>query len=146
GEVLRQHVTVQPAELRGLGLPVPRVLDEVLQRLLRKDPRDRYQSAGAVVADPAAIPEALHQGATEPCLVMGLHDRRRTLTEPSFVGRGQELAALQAQLKRARQGRAGLVLLEAESGGGKTRLLSEFATSGLQTGACILRGQGLDHA
>src|SRR5262249_48283263 len=44
------------------------------------------------------------------------------------------------------QGRAGLVLLEAESGGGKTRLLSEFATSGLQTGACILRGQGLDQA
>src|SRR5947208_14334991 len=48
GEVLRQHMTVQPAELRGLGLSVPRALDEVIQRLLRKDPRDRYQSAQAV--------------------------------------------------------------------------------------------------
>ena len=51
GEVLRQHMTVQPPELRSLGLPVPRVLDEVIQRLLRKDPRDRYQTAEAVVAD-----------------------------------------------------------------------------------------------
>src|SRR5262249_44508986 len=43
GEVLRRHMTLPPPELRSLGLAVPRVLDEVVQRLLRKDPRDRYQ-------------------------------------------------------------------------------------------------------
>jgi two-component system sensor kinase len=146
GEVLRQHMTVQPAELRSLGLSVPRVLDEVIQRLLRKDPRDRYQSAQAVAADLAVIGEALQKGDTEPSLVVGLHDRRRTLTEPAFVGRGQELAALTALLERTQAGRAGLVLVEAESGGGKTRLLAEFAVRGAQHGAWILHGQGLDQA
>ena len=146
GEVLRQHMTLQPPELRSLGLAVPRVLDEVVQRLLRKDPRDRYQSAQAAAADLAVIADALAQGESEPSFVVGLHDRRRTLTEPAFVGRGQELATLAAQLNRTQNGPGGLVLLEAESGGGKTRLLSEFALHGARQGAWILRGQGLDQA
>src|SRR5262249_32390423 len=33
-----------------------------------------------------------------------------------------------------------------ESGGGRPRLLAEFALRGSQRGACILRGQGLDQA
>src|SRR5262249_57107494 len=73
-------------------------------------------------------------------------DRRHSLTEPAFVGRAPELAALEAQLDRTQAGQGGLVLLEAESGGGKTRLLAEFALRGAQRGACILRGQGLDQA
>ncbi len=146
GEVLRQHMTVQPPELRSLGLSVPRVLDEVVQRLLRKDPRDRYQSADAVVADLTVIAEALQRGESEPDLVVGLHDRRHTLTEPAFVGRDQELATLHTQLTRTRQGHGSLVLLEAESGGGKSRLLAEFALRGAQQGTWILRGQGLDQA
>ncbi len=146
GEVLRKHITIQPPLLRGLGLSVPRVLDEVIQRLLRKDPRDRYQSAEAVIADLNLIAEALQRGDSEPDLVVGLHDRRHTLTEPAFVGRDQALATLQGQLKRTHDGHGGLVLLEADSGGGKSRLLAEFAQRGAQQGVWILRGQGLDQA
>ncbi|HEX8202147.1 MAG TPA: AAA family ATPase, partial [Isosphaeraceae bacterium] len=146
GEVLRQHLTLHAPELRSLGAAVPRALDEVLQRLLRKDPRDRYQSAEAVLADLEAIVAALDRGLAEPSLVVGLHDRRRTLTEPAFVGRGGELAALEAQLDRAHQGSGGLVLLESESGGGKTRLLDELARAGARRGAWVLRGHGLDQA
>ncbi|HQX50144.1 MAG TPA: protein kinase, partial [Planctomycetaceae bacterium] len=146
GEVLRQHMTAQPPELRSLGLSVPRVLDEVIQRLLRKDPRERYQTARAVFSDLSMIEESLRRGESEPNLVVGLRDQRRTLTEPAFVGRGQELALLNAQLERTQSGERGLVLLEAESGGGKSRLLQEFAQRGAQQGAWILRGQGLNQA
>ena len=144
GEVLRQHLTVQPPDLRRLGRNVPRALDELIQRLLRKDPRERYQSAEAVLADLAAIAESLDQGVAEPAVVVGLHDRRRTLAEPAFVGRAGELAALSAQLERACQGMGGLVLVEAESGGGKTRLLDELAQRAACRGVSVLRGQGLD--
>ncbi|MEZ6055145.1 MAG: ATP-binding protein [Planctomycetaceae bacterium] len=146
GDVLRQHVTTPAPELRSLGLKLPRVLDEVVQRLLRKDPRDRYQSAAGAAADLAEIAASLDRGESEPSLVVGLHDHRRTLTEPAFVGRGQELSSLNSQLQRTTQGMGGLVLLEAESGGGKTRLLTEFALRGAQRGAWILHGQGLDQA
>jgi len=144
GEVLRQHLTAPPPDLRSLGRNVPRALEELIQRLLRKDPRERYQSAEAVLADLQAIAELLDRGVAEPAVVLGAHDRRLTLVEPSFVGREDELAALAAQLERARQGMGGLVLVEAESGGGKTRLLDELAQRAACRGVSVLRGQGLD--
>ena len=76
--------------------------------------------------------------------MVGRHDSRRTLTDPSFVARSNELSGLQAQLESARQGRGGLVLLEAQSGGGKTRLLDELARCGTRLETRVLRGQGLD--
>ncbi len=146
GEVLRQHMTSPTPELRTLGLDVPRSLDEVIQRLLLKDPRDRYQSAEAVGADLAVIAEGLQRGESDPSVVVGLHDRRRTLTEPAFVGRSAELETLHEQLGRSQAGQNGLVFLEAESGGGKSRLLLEFMLRCAQQGLWVLRGQGLDQA
>ncbi|HWW53010.1 MAG TPA: serine/threonine-protein kinase, partial [Acidimicrobiales bacterium] len=145
GEVLRAQATARPPRLRGFGLEVPGALDEIVQRLLRKDPNDRYQTAGAVVADLEQLAAAMAAGVADPAIVIGAHDERRTITEPSFVGRSQELALLAAELDRARNGDGALVLLEAESGGGKSRLLAEFAQRSGSTGAWVLRGQGLDH-
>jgi signal transduction histidine kinase len=146
GELLRQHITVAPPELRALGLPVPRALDEVIQRLLRKDPRDRYQTAAAVLADLEEIAAALARGEREPALVTGVRDRRRTLTEPAFVGREAELAALDQELARVVDGRSRLVLLEGESGSGKSRLLDELAVAGVQHGVWVLRGRGSEQS
>ncbi len=140
-EVLRQHATVPAPPLRSLGLNVPHALDAVIQRLLRKDPRDRYQSASAAFDDFDAIARALDAGQTDPAIVVGARDRRQWLTEPAFVGRKRELRALDAELDRARAGDARLVFVEAESGAGKTRLLEEMAVHGAQLGAWVLRGQ-----
>ncbi len=144
GEVLRQHMTLLPAELRSFGLEIPHAVDAIVQRLLRKDPRDRYQTAAAVLADLEALSGQLQSGQSDPALVIGLHDQRQTLTEPAFVGREQELAALDGQVRRARGGRGGLVLVEAESGGGKTRLLGELSQRWARQAVWVLRGQAQD--
>lgn len=144
GELLRRHMTQPPAELRNLNVDVPRALDDILQRLLRKDPRDRYQTAAAVLADVEALSGLLDSGQADPPLVVGLHDQRQTLTEPAFVGREQELGALDAQVRKARSGRGGLVLVEAESGGGKTRLLGELCRRWARQSVWVLRGQAQD--
>ena len=86
GEVLQQHLSTPAPRLRALGVDVPQALDAVIQRLLRKDPAERYQSAAAAVADLTAIADGLRRGVREPAVVVGLHDRRQALTEPSFVG------------------------------------------------------------
>ncbi|MDQ1426806.1 MAG: hypothetical protein QOK39_282, partial [Acidimicrobiaceae bacterium] len=145
GKVLQQHLSTPAPQLRELGVEVPRVLDALVQRLLRKDPAERYQSAQAALVDLTAIAEAVARGIVEPSVVIGLHDRRQVLTEPAFVGRIAELSVLGGFIRGAGAGRGGLVLLEAESGGGKTRLLDELAQQS-QHGAWILRGQGMDQA
>jgi two-component system sensor kinase len=142
GQVLRQHLSERPADVLG----VPRAVNDVLQRLLRKDPRDRYQSANAVHADLQAIAAALERGLGEPAVVVGSQDRRRSLTEPAFVGRGEERRALLGHLDAACAGRGGLVFLEAEAGGGKTRLLDELARSAAGRRVLVLSGQGVDQA
>jgi signal transduction histidine kinase/CheY-like chemotaxis protein len=143
-EVLRQHVTRPHVELRRLGLAVPRALDEILARLLRKDPRERYQTAAAVVADLEDLRQALQQGLSDPVLVVGRADRRASLAEPAFVGRRQALETLEAALEQARQGRGGLVTVAAPSGGGKTRLLEELSRAATRQGSWALRGGGRD--
>src|SRR4029077_9114520 len=130
----------------GLGVDVPRAVDAVVQRLLRKDPSDRYQSAGAVLADLEEIAAAVASGVADPHVVVGQRDRRHSLTEPAFVGRQAELAMLTAELEQAGHGRGGLALVQADSGGGKTRLLDELAQQAARRGAWVVRGQAVDQA
>lgn len=142
GAVLLRHMTAHIPKLRDLGWTVPRTLDEVIFRLLRKDPRDRYQSCAAVMADLATIERACQQGDRDPDFVIGLHDRRRTLTEAAFVGRTRELEQLDKQINNVRLGRPSFIVVETESGGGKTRLLDEVTQRGRRQGLWVLRGTG----
>ncbi len=143
GQLLRQHLNAAPPSLRELRADVPRALDAVVQRLLRKDPAERYQSAGAVLEDLREIHDAILRGNPDPVIVVGAHDNRPVLTEPAFVGRTAELALLAHTVDVAAAGEGGLVLLEAESGGGKSRLLEELALR-VGNAAWVLRGQGVD--
>ncbi len=143
GGLLLEHMTAQIPDLRGGRYHVPRVVNEIVQRLLRKDPRDRYQSADAVIVDLEAVAGALREGDLEPRIVVGSHDRRTTLTEPAFVSRDDELKELEKHVRRAGHGRGEMILLECDSGGGKSRILDELALRAARDGVRILRGQGV---
>ncbi|MCY1033539.1 ATP-binding protein [Corallococcus sp. BB11-1] len=145
GEVLRLHLAVHP-RLRPVGVEVPLAMEELIARLSQTDPRDRYQSAEAALADLNALEAALLRGEAEPALVTGAHDHRQSLTEPSFVGRREELATLERELAHARAGGARAVVVEGESGGGKSRLLEEFSARATGQRAWVLHGQAQDQA
>lgn len=144
GLVLLQHMTAKVPRLRELLPGLPRAIDDLIQHLLRKDPRDRYQSAQAVLADFELIMSAIASGDADPLLVIGLSDKRRTLTAPAFVSRRRELDELYVHLGRARDGNGGLVLLEGKSGQGKTRLLAELAQRGTEDSFRVFRCQAQD--
>ena len=140
GTILFEQMTAAVPELRQLGISVPRAFDELLQRLLRKDPRDRYQSADAVLADLEEIAAGVRRGGENPAVVIGARDRRVTLVEPAFVTRTGELEEIDIQLQRTRTGKGGLVFLEGESGSGKSRLLTEAAYRASHHGLQVFRG------
>ena len=145
GKVLFEHLTAPVPPLRLQGLQVPRVVEEVIDRLLRKDPPDRYQTAAGVRADLQAIQSSILQGQTEPGLVIGSADVRRSLTEPALVARDEQLQQAEQCLAAAVAGRAGCVVLEGESGSGKTRLLVEIARRAAHRGLWVLRGNASSH-
>src|SRR5215471_966491 len=64
---------------------------------------------------------------------------------PVFVGRAEELAALDAALDRVRQGQPSAVFIGGEAGVGKSRLLSEFAARARAVGVTrVLYGYCLE--
>jgi signal transduction histidine kinase len=136
GGVLRRHLTFEPPPL---GRATPRELGDIVRRLLRKHPRDRYQSAEGVLADLETLGRS--RGSR---FVPGRREKRKTLAEPAFVARGAELDQLEEALARAAGGEGGLAAVEAPSGGGKSRLLDELAQRALMCDARVLRGTCAD--
>jgi len=63
-----------------------------------------------------------------------------------LIGRRQELAALEAALRRAYAGRAGAVLISGDAGVGKSRLLTELIELARRAGHVVLSGGCLDAA
>ncbi len=143
GEVLLQHLTAPVPQLQTV-YSIPPVVDEVVRRLLHKDPRDRYQSAAAVVKDLLSILNELERGNTAPTLPLGVSDRRHTLTEPTFVGRDRELRAIHTELEAVRTSGSQLLLLEGAAGSGKSRLLAEVARHCTLEGTWVMRGAAAD--
>ncbi|MDP9101941.1 MAG: EAL domain-containing protein [Actinomycetota bacterium] len=146
GDLLRQHLSMPVPALAEVVPGLPRALGGILERLLRKEPAERYQSAAALGYDLACLLDALEAGETDPRLLVGRRDQRRSLTDPAFVGRDAELASLLALVSTVKEGGGGLVLLEADSGGGKSRLLNELTVQAADRGVLVLRGQGVAQA
>jgi WD40 repeat protein/DNA-binding SARP family transcriptional activator len=66
------------------------------------------------------------------------------LMEMPFVGRARELVQLRRVFERSRAGEPQVVVLEGESGIGKTRLADEFLAWAAIQGADVLRGGGFE--
>ncbi len=141
GQILFEHLTSPIPHLPSINPDVPRELDELVQRLLQKDPHDRYQLASAVADDLAAIRNALDGGESQSPIVIGATDQRGTLTEPAFVARSDEMAQVCEFLDGTQRGQSSTLFVEGESGSGKSRLLVEIAKQARRDGLWVLRGQ-----
>ena len=88
GDLVFHHMTAPIPDLTSINPQVPEHLSDIVQRLLQKHPRDRYQSAAGVLYDLRQL-ETVQDAQYPQCLVLGTMDRRETLIEPAFVGRSE---------------------------------------------------------
>lgn len=103
---------------------VPAAIQAVLRKLLIKDPRGRYQTTDAIIADLREIASAWERGERNPNLAIGHGDCQRHLAEPAFVGREAIILGFQEIWDRTACGEGTLVMLEGAEGIGRTRLLA----------------------
>ena len=131
--VLRAHVEVTPPPPSELASDVPPALDDLIMRLLEKDPHERLGHA-------ADVGRALEQlGARSPA--GPLPPARDYLYRPGFIGRRGPMEALTGGLGRARERGGSLVLIGGESGIGKTRLVNELGARAAREGFTVLEGE-----
>lgn len=125
-EVIHGHVARAPVPPKDLEPSVPRVLSDLVLRLLAKAAEDRYQSAEGVAADLAEAERAWAASGSIPEFPLGQHDLRSRFVIPHrLYGREAEIARLLAGFERAASGRAELMLVSGYSGIGKTSLIQE---------------------
>lgn len=115
-------------------LAIPDGMKTLLARLLLKDPAQRQGNAREVLLAVCAAMDL-----TPPA---DSHEIRASfLRAARFVGRDDELSALNAALENAKKGRGSAWLIGGESGIGKSRLVDEFSTRAMVQGWRVLRGR-----
>ena len=118
-ELIRDTLVRVPAFPAGLDPPLPRHFDEIVLRLLEKDPDRRYQSAEGLAYDLARF----DAGPAEPWQP-GLRDFPAFLSAPArLVGRDREVRRLAGALDRVQAGGGPAVLVTGPPGIGKTALV-----------------------
>lgn len=117
--VLEQHIRAVPRRPSQLNPDLPPALNDLIQRLLAKNPRERPGYAD----DVARILYELNGSTDRP--IEGAV--RPYLYRPSFVGRDGPAKEIADALRRARAGEGSFIAVAGESGVGKTRLAMEAA-------------------
>lgn len=124
--LLEKILNAIPQPLHQIIPNFPEPLSDIVQKLIRKSPDERYASARGLVHDLAQCREQLTQHKKIDFFALGKKDRLRELNSKiPFVGRQAELSKLMLQLDDAVAGRGGSAFIGAPSGTGKTRLCFE---------------------
>ncbi|WP_020466446.1 diguanylate cyclase domain-containing protein [Singulisphaera acidiphila] len=125
-QLVRDHlvrVPTPPAERNPL---VPRMLSEIIMRLLEKEPDRRYQCAAGLADDLSRLCEIQVQG-EDGTFPLGERDFPIRLSPPSrLVGRESEIEALRSVFEGLGDDRARGVLIAGAPGVGKTVLIDEL--------------------
>lgn len=145
GEILLQHSTLDMNTDRFPG-DTPSQLVSMIERLTQKEPRERYQSASAALADSTAILQMVENGDSESPVVIGRSDCRTDLVDPAFVGRESQLQTLHDNLSETLSGSWRQVLISCPSGMGKSRLVQEVTRLATRHGCLVLQGDSIEQA
>ncbi len=143
-QFLLEQLTAPVPDIRTFNSEIPREVNELIQRLLRKDPQDRYQSAAAVAEDLQLIIKSIRDpdACGDTCLVIGATDRRTTLTEPAYLSQASELEDMEAISASTLAGNGSLVFVQGDGGCGKSRLLVEAMKIARNRGLLLLCSHG----
>ena len=125
--LIHQHISQRPKPPSELNKAVPKILDQIVLRLIAKEPQDRYQSLSALIADLKEYQNQKQQGIEIIDFVIAREDRLKSLTYSApLVGRNRELDILKSYFDQTALSRGNLCLVYGEAGIGKSRLVDEL--------------------
>ena len=123
-ELIHAHLARVPRPAMELRSELPEVLSRLLERLLRKEPEERYQTARGLHADlQACLAQLTSTGTLASDLDLGGGEvPDRPLFRPRLYGRERELARMEELYARAAAGSPQTLWIEGVAGIGKSAL------------------------
>jgi len=126
-ELVHSHIAKIPALPHELDPTIPKVVSDIVMKLLAKTAEDRYQSAYGIKADLEACLTQLQTNGRIKDFILGQHDIFAKFQIPQkLYGRALEIATLNAAFERISQGTSEMILVSGYSGIGKTALINEI--------------------
>ncbi|MBN1897989.1 MAG: diguanylate cyclase [Spirochaetes bacterium] len=138
-KILHQQVAVVPPKPSKVSPGISLELEEMILKLLNKEPELRYQSAKGFLYDL----ERYKKG--DRGFIIGERDQKIKISyQTRLIGREAELTKLQKSYNKARDGQGGICLIAGEPGIGKSRLVEEIRGYCYEQGGLFISGRCLD--
>ncbi|NDV23040.1 diguanylate cyclase [Desulfovibrio sp. JC022] len=135
--LVHAHIAKEPASVAEYRRDIPRAISDIIEKLMAKNPDDRYQTAKGLLDDLSICRQEWVQHADIHSFLLGRTDFSAVLHAPrSLYGRKKEKEKLIQAYKIVESGEKQIVTVSGLSGTGKTALVGELFDS-------ITRSKGL---
>lgn len=144
--VLHQHVASAPVSPREIVPDIPKEVEDVIFKLLRKEPNERYSDVNSLLVDLNNAMKGLNgfyksETSGFPQIESVEFVRFRTRQ----IGRGDENRLLQQKVEKCSRGKEKLVLVSGPAGIGKTRLIETLREFLLSKEGLFLTGKSNEY-
>lgn len=137
-EIIKSHITKVPPEIDS----VPEVLNQIIHKLLKKSPEERYQSAIGLLSDLQVCHEKYTRNEPLETFELGKNDIIERFQIPSrLYGTHENVVRLIESFDRVCEGSVQLAIIRGPAGMGKTSLVEELQKHVNKKGGFIVRGQ-----
>lgn len=140
-ELIHKQIALHPEPIQNYQSNFPNVLWEIINRLIAKNPEERYQSDAALIHDLKYALRTLDKSGNIPAFEIGLHDRPTLHFGERLFGREPQMAVLRDAAQKVRDHQGTFMAVSGLGGVGKTRFIEEFLHLIGTAHARILRGK-----
>lgn len=140
-ELLHKQIALSPNALYEVNNNIPYVLSVIIEKLIEKKPKLRYQSDEAIIHDLQYCIKELKTSGSISNFEIATHDQPSLQIGNHLFGRDREILVLQQVAQEALSPNAVNLLVSGHSGVGKTRLIKEFFTYFNTSKVRIVRGK-----
>lgn len=117
-EIILAHIKSPLVFPKELPSEIPNSLKNIIEKLLAKNPKDRFQSARNLIDELKVFLSERE--------ISKINSGQKRLLPPTFVGREEFLYSLENNFHQVTSSRGKAVLILGDSGVGKTKLWNEF--------------------
>jgi len=146
-EIIYSHIAKTPVEPRLININLPKVISDVIMKLLAKNAEDRYQSAFGVKYDLEKCSEIISKRATAEELstiefpIAQFDFSGKLYFSNKLYGREKEIAFLNQLFENCTNGHKQTLLVSGYSGSGKSALIETLKNAVSQKEGIFIKGK-----
>ncbi len=142
-ELIHSHIARHPTPPHQVDARIPRVLSDIIMKLLAKNAEERYQSAQGLREDLLRCQQSMRDRGRVVEFELGAYDHARTLqVSERLYGREPHKRSLLEAFERASVGGRELVLVGGPAGVGKSALIAEMHRPLAERRGYFISGKG----